>query len=244
MGPAGGGLGRLGGTGGVTRMAQAQVTLRYEPTSPEVQPIEQEFILDKSNTQRALREVIFEPVDKAYQYKVKYTMANGKEYATEWKSSRQPRLYVDDPFGATKTITLVAVGDLDKDIATIYVDMRYVDEKAVREVATATSLQEQSRGATDRRSRTRRRCRYCQEPIRRELTPTEDGGRYKVVKRWVHVDDASQFRAEPEQHLAAAMPRGPKTVVKASGRVTKKWPKKSKKKGLIYTGFETNRGRH
>lgn len=112
-----------------TQVAQAQVTLRYEPSSPDAQPIEQEFILDKNNTQRALREVIFEPVDKPYQYKVKYTMANGKEYATDWRSSRQPRLYVDDPFGATKTITLVAVGDLDKDIATIYVDMRYVDEQ-------------------------------------------------------------------------------------------------------------------
>jgi len=112
-----------------TQVAQAQVTLRYEPSSPEVQPIEQEFILDKSNTQRSLREVIFEPVGKAYQYRVKYTMVNGKEYATDWKASRQPRLYIDDPFGATKTITLVAVGDLDKDIATIYVDMRYVDDR-------------------------------------------------------------------------------------------------------------------
>jgi len=122
--------------------------------------------------------------------------------------------------------------------------MRHVDERAIRELAGVTSARDTSPPVVKVKSRTGRPCRYCQQSIRREQTPTEEDGRYKLLRRWVHADDGSSSRAKPEQHSAAPMPRKPKTVVGANGRVTNKWPKKPKKKRAIATSFETNRGRH
>ncbi|BAU15063.1 hypothetical protein LEP3755_56200 [Leptolyngbya sp. NIES-3755] len=111
------------------QVTQAQVKLAYDASEGGVGQIEREYLLDKSNPKADLREVVFAPVKTPYRYTVKYFMADGKEYQVTEKTSRSPQLYINDPFNATKTVSLRAAGDLDKDIQTIFVDVKYIDAK-------------------------------------------------------------------------------------------------------------------
>src|SRR3989454_1029084 len=71
---------------------------------------------------------------KAYQYsykvkyKVKYDMKDGKTYFTDWKSNPAAQVYVGSPFGGRKTISLRAIGDLQSDVGTIFLDVKYADD--------------------------------------------------------------------------------------------------------------------
>lgn len=112
-----------------SQVNQAQVKLKYDARDNGSKLIERVYVLDKNNPKHSLREVIFTPITKPYSYHVKYFMADGKEYEVSEATSESPQLFINDPFGATKTISLRAAGDLDNDIQTIFVDIKYIDEK-------------------------------------------------------------------------------------------------------------------
>jgi hypothetical protein len=109
------------------QVTAAQVTLQYEDSANGVSLIEEQFTLDKDNNTHRYQKVIFQPRRNPYQYKVKYFMKNGKEFAVDWMKGNSPNLAINDPFSATKTIGVRSMGDLQADIATIFVDLKYRD---------------------------------------------------------------------------------------------------------------------
>jgi hypothetical protein len=108
------------------QVSQAHVTLRYDAPDGA---IERQFILDPKSAEHKLREVIMAPVDKPYRYTVRYTMEDGKELELSEATSSSPQLYIRDPFGGNRRVGLRAAGDLEKDVQTIFADVKYVDEK-------------------------------------------------------------------------------------------------------------------
>ncbi|MCY7279037.1 MAG: hypothetical protein LH702_36200 [Phormidesmis sp. CAN_BIN44] len=123
-----------------TQVSQVQVKIKYDASEGGVGQIEREYLMDKANPIHTLREVVFAPVKEPYEYIVKYFMADGKEYQVTKASSRSPQLYINDPFNAMKTVSLRAAGDLDKDIQTIFVDVKYVDETNKYTKSTTVAL--------------------------------------------------------------------------------------------------------
>ncbi|MER3476420.1 MAG: hypothetical protein C4287_07520 [Leptolyngbya sp. ERB_1_2] len=123
-----------------SQVNQVQVKLAYDASEGGVGMIEREYLIDKNTPKASLREVVFAPVKSPYKYTVKYYMADGKEYQVSQATSRSPQLYLNDPFNATKTISLRAAGDLDKDIQTIFVDVKYIDEKNSYTKTTTVAL--------------------------------------------------------------------------------------------------------
>lgn len=108
---------------------QVQLTLRYEDSANNIGPIERQYTIDKDNQSHQLKEVVFEPVKEPYRYRMKYFMADGREYELDWKEARADTLYVNDPFSATKTYSIRAVGNLEDDIQDIFLDLEYRDDK-------------------------------------------------------------------------------------------------------------------
>jgi hypothetical protein len=107
------------------QVRQAQLKVRYEDQG--VAPIERQFTMTPANTSFQIREVIFKPRTAPIKYDVKYFMTDGREFEVKGKEQDAPQLYVNDPFSATKTIGLRAVGDLNARIQTIMVDLVYRD---------------------------------------------------------------------------------------------------------------------
>jgi hypothetical protein len=107
---------------------QVQVSLRYEDKSNNVELIERQFIIDKRNPVHSLKEVIFAPRAQPYQYKCKFFMPSGKTYETDWQSSRSNKLYINDPFQGNKKLRLISIGDLQTQIASIMVDVKYREQ--------------------------------------------------------------------------------------------------------------------
>lgn len=110
------------------QVSQAQLIMRYEDAANNVNLIEQQFILDKANPTHRFQEVIFTRRAQPYQYRVKYYMVDGKEYEMEWQNGESKVLYINDPFNNTRRIGVRAAGDLENDIDTIFVDLKYNDE--------------------------------------------------------------------------------------------------------------------
>lgn len=110
------------------QVRQAQLILRYEDPDNGVHPVEQHFILDQQHPTHRFQKVIFARRARPYQYRVKYFMLDGKEYEMDWAEGESQTLYVNDPFSNTKRIGVRAAGDLDNEIDTIFVDLKYTDE--------------------------------------------------------------------------------------------------------------------
>jgi hypothetical protein len=123
-----------------SQVTQAQVTVEYDAVGAGNRKVQHEYILDKEHPRHELREVVFAPVNKPYKYQVKYFMADGKEYEVSEKTSDAPRLFVNDPFSTMKRINFLAVGNLDSQIQTIFVEAKYVDEKNDYVKTTAIAL--------------------------------------------------------------------------------------------------------
>jgi len=109
------------------QVEEAQVTLQYEDTSNNVPLLEESFTLDKDHREHKFAHLIFAPAKNPYKYRVKYFMKDGKEFSVDWQQGRASQLYINDPFSANKTISVRAIGDLQSDIATIFLDLKYVD---------------------------------------------------------------------------------------------------------------------
>jgi hypothetical protein len=56
-------------------------------------------------------------------------MADDRTFQGDPISGQSNQLYINSPFSATKTIGVRSVGDMDKDISAIYVDLKYDDSK-------------------------------------------------------------------------------------------------------------------
>jgi hypothetical protein len=111
------------------QVERAQVTLQYEDTSNDVALIEESFTFDKEHREHKFAHLIFAPVKNPYKYRVKYFMKDGREFSVDWQQGHAAQLYINDPFSANKTIGVRAIGDLKNDIGTIFLDMKYTDEK-------------------------------------------------------------------------------------------------------------------
>lgn len=109
-------------------VTQALVTIHYEDSANNVPPVEWEMVLDKDHKAQALQKVIFAARNAPFKYKVKYDMKDGKTYFIDWKTNAAAQIYVGSPFGGRKTISLRAIGDLQADIGTIFVDIKYADD--------------------------------------------------------------------------------------------------------------------
>lgn len=126
------------------QVSAVQVTLQYEDSANGVDLIEEQFTLDKDNKKYPFQKVIFQPRRNPYQYKVKYFMKDGKEFSVDWVKGNSQQLPINDPFSATKTIGVRAMGDLQTDIATIYVDLKYWDEENQYSQTTSVALSKNS----------------------------------------------------------------------------------------------------
>jgi hypothetical protein len=109
-------------------VTQALVTVHYEDSQNNVAPVESELVLDKDHKAQTIQKVIFATRSANFKYKVKYDMKDGKSYFTDWKTNTASQIYVGSPFGARKTISLRAIGDLQSDVGTIFVDLKYSDD--------------------------------------------------------------------------------------------------------------------
>jgi hypothetical protein len=112
-----------------SEVQQAQVVVQYQDSANNVPLLERQFMLDKNTPRASIREVIFAPVQNTYTYNVTYFMPDGKQYTVTGSQSRSPILYVNKPFHSTRTVSIRAVGDLQADITTIFLDLKYTDDK-------------------------------------------------------------------------------------------------------------------
>ena len=108
-------------------VTQALVTVHYEDSASNVDPVEWELTLDKDHKAQNLQKVIFATRTAPFKYKVKYDMKDGKTYRVDWKTNPASQIYVGSPFGGRKTIHVRAMGDLQSDISTIFLDVKYAD---------------------------------------------------------------------------------------------------------------------
>src|SRR6266436_3285008 len=109
------------------QVEEAQVTLQYEDSANNVPLLEESFTLDKDHREHKFAQLIFAPFKNPYKYRVKYFMKDGKEFSVDWQQGQASQLYINDPFSANKTVSVRAIGDLQSDIGTIFVDLKYVD---------------------------------------------------------------------------------------------------------------------
>ena len=112
-----------------TQVKEALVTLQYEDNGNGIDLIEQTFKLDKEHVQHNWIEVIFKPRRNPYRYRVKYFMEDGKEYQSDWQNSESSKLFINDPFSASKTVNIRGVGDFNNRIVNIFYDVHYRDEE-------------------------------------------------------------------------------------------------------------------
>jgi len=110
------------------QVKQVQVTMEYEDSANGVDLFEQQFTLDKDHKTHNFDKLIFAAKKNPYKYRLKYFMQDGKEYQVKEAEGRSPYLFINDPFAATKTVGVRAMGNLDTDIDTIFVDLKYNDE--------------------------------------------------------------------------------------------------------------------
>lgn len=107
-----------------TQVKQAQIAVRNEDVDP---PVELQFTMTEAAGHFKVREVTMQKLRGSYKYRVKYFMADGKEFEKDWTDHDAPQLFIDDPFAASQTVSLRAVGDLANKIASIMVDLTYTD---------------------------------------------------------------------------------------------------------------------
>lgn len=107
---------------------QAQVKFTYEDPGENVAPLEDDFILTKDKSTHLVQHVIFKPFRKSYKYQVKYFMNDGSEYQVEEAEGRAANLFINDPFASTKTVKVIAGGDLKGRIVNIFLDLNYTDD--------------------------------------------------------------------------------------------------------------------
>lgn len=119
----------------------AVVTVRYEPAAAPV--IEEQFVFTKEAAEpRALQQVMLEPRTRPVTYKIDYRTDEGKHLVTPWRETVR-RLSVNSPFRDQRTLHVFAVGDLEDEIDSIWVDLNYTDPANDYTVTESVSLDKQ-----------------------------------------------------------------------------------------------------
>lgn len=121
------------------QVKEAQVTLRYQDTSGSIPAMEQVYRLDKDHRSHRWVQTIFKPRTQPVSYKVKYFMADGREYVGPELKTLAQQVFINDPFSASRTVNVRGFGDFDARIDSIFVDLEYHDE--------ANDYQQSSSGA-------------------------------------------------------------------------------------------------
>ncbi|MFI5735478.1 hypothetical protein ACIA49_35540 [Kribbella sp. NPDC051587] len=107
------------------QVSRARVRVRYEGGA---HPIERFFNFTKDGEEHKLLEVIGKPRTGDVSYQTTYTMkGDGREITGPELTTDADIISIDDPFRALKTVTFVAVGDLQADIADISVQATYTE---------------------------------------------------------------------------------------------------------------------
>lgn len=122
------------------QVSRAVVTLGYEDAESQVPAQEWKFSLDATTRQAALTRPIFAPRKKPFKYQVKYTMKDGREFVGTAQTSMASQIFIGDPFQANKTFSIISSGNLDTDVASIFIDLKYVDEKNKYSQTTSVAL--------------------------------------------------------------------------------------------------------
>jgi hypothetical protein len=98
--------------------------------------VEHALVLDKDNREGQVVDVVFEPVTDPYRFSVKYALTNGKEYTVGPKEGRAEQLHVNDPFSATRTISIRSFAKID----TAFIDLTLLDEEHGYSQSTSVAL--------------------------------------------------------------------------------------------------------
>jgi hypothetical protein len=122
------------------QVAQALVTVSYEDTANGVQHEEWSFTLDADNRAHAITKPIFTARTQPFVYRVKYTLKDGREFTGAEMTTMASQIFVGDPFQANRTISIRSTGNLETDIATIFVDLTYQDEANKYSQTTSVAL--------------------------------------------------------------------------------------------------------
>jgi hypothetical protein len=109
------------------QVKQVQITMEYEDTANGVDKITDQFIMTSETPEHKFEHIIFSKRSKPYKYKANYKMTDGKEFESDWIEENSNRLFVNDPFTQSKTVGFRASGDLENEIASIFIDARYED---------------------------------------------------------------------------------------------------------------------
>jgi hypothetical protein len=104
---------------------RALVTFHYEDA--DVDTVDEQFQLTAASATHEIQKVIFQPMRKNYRYKVKYFMKGGREFEGPETEGRSQDLFINDVFGARKTVSVRGIGDFTTRIQTVFVDLEYVD---------------------------------------------------------------------------------------------------------------------
>lgn len=115
---------------------RAQLVLRYEDAG--IAPFERQVTLTADSANHRIREVLFQPRTRPIRYQVRYFYADGREKLGPWIEQMGQQVYVNDLIKAKRTIGVRAIGDLQARIASISVDLEYID--AANDDAQATSV--------------------------------------------------------------------------------------------------------
>ena len=107
------------------RLAQVDVRDRRKGM-PQAQ---QKFTIDHDHQTAWAAKVLFSPIDKPYQYSVKYVMSDGKEIQTDPIEDTAKPLVLNDPFSEVRSVTVRASGNLQEKVQTIFIDLAYTDVK-------------------------------------------------------------------------------------------------------------------
>ena len=111
------------------QVKEAQITLQYEDAANDIPHMEQVFRIDKDHLTHQWVQVIFAPREQPVRYRIKHFMADGREFETDWQTTHASKVFVNDPFSATRTIGVRGFGDFAVRIDTIFVDLRYRDDE-------------------------------------------------------------------------------------------------------------------
>jgi hypothetical protein len=122
------------------QVAQALVTVSYEDAANGVARQEWSFTLDADNREHGITKPIFAARTQPFTYRVKYTLKDGREFTGAEARTMASQIFVGDPFQANRTVSVRSTGNLETDIATIFVDLTYRDEKNAYTQTTSVAL--------------------------------------------------------------------------------------------------------
>lgn len=107
------------------QVSRARVRVRYTGGD---HPVERFFNLTENDADHKLLEVIGKPRTGNVTYQTTYTMkGDGREITGPELTTDADTVSIDDPFRALKTITFVAVGDLQNDVGDISLQATYAE---------------------------------------------------------------------------------------------------------------------